>query len=329
MTPREIILANLSHDNPPRPGLTFDRGRIDDFAGAGVGDPIGYTPKRWTEGNKEFYDDKWGNVWMRLIDGCLGGEIVAPALKDWSQLDSLAVPRWNLDELPGKIREEFAGNPTSADKFKFVFLPGWVFADARYLRKMEIYLMDMALYPEELHRLHKKIASVYEGLIRAAGQAGADAVMFCEDMGTQNGLLFSPRMWREYFSDLYTHLFGVAHEHGLKILMHSCGRNFEIVPDLLRAGVDCFQFDQPTLYDMPALAKLFREHKAVLWSPVDIQKIMPTGDRRRIEAGARDMFDLFQGGLIYKNYCDLKGIGVREEWDGWAYEEILRLSGLA
>jgi hypothetical protein len=56
---------------------------------------------------------------------------------------------------------------------------------------------------------------------------------------------------------------------------------------------------------------------------------MPTGDREKIEAGARDMFDLFQGGLIYKNYGDLKGIGVREEWDGWAYNEILRLSGLA
>ena len=329
MTPREIILANIAQDNPPRPGLTFDNGRINDFVGTCVSQPAGYTQKRWTEGNREFYDDKWGNVWMRMVDGCQAGEIVSPALKDWSQLDDLVVPQWDVEELTAFIRKQFADNPESEEKFRFVGLPGWVFADARYLRKMEVYFMDMAMYPEELHRLHKKIADVYEGLIHAAGKAGSDAIMFCEDMGTQNGLLFSPKMWRNYFGDLYTHLFGIAHEYDLKILMHSCGRNFEIIPDLLTAGVDCFQLDQPTLYDMPALAKLFREHKAALWSPVDIQKIMPTGDREKIENGAREMFGIFEGGLICKNYPDLPGIGVEEEWDMWAYDEILRLSGLA
>ncbi|MBN1554721.1 MAG: hypothetical protein JXA11_08245 [Phycisphaerae bacterium] len=329
MTSREIILANLARDHPPRPGLTFDRGRANDFFRAGIGDPIGYTPKRWTEGKFEYYDDKWGNIWRRMIDGCKGGEVVEPALKDFSRLDDLKAPQWDLEALTASIRGQFADDPVSKEKFRCVGLPGWVFADARYLRKMEVYFMDMAMYPEELHRLHQKIAGVYEGLIRAVGQGGADGFFFCEDMGTQNGLLFSPKMWREYFGELYAHLFGVAHEYGLKVLMHSCGKNFEIVPDLLEAGVDCFQLDQPALYDMPALAKLFREHRAALWSPVDIQKIMPTGDRNKIEAGAREMFDIFQGGLLYKNYPDLPGIGVAEEWDDWAYEEILRLSGLA
>ena len=104
--------------------------------------------------------------------------------------------------------------------------------------------------------------------------------------------------------------------------MHSCGQNWAIVPDLLDAGVDVFQFDQPALYDMPKLAALFRERKAALWSPVDIQKILPTGDRAIIEAGANRMIDLFWGGLICKNYGDLPGIGVEEEWDMWAYEAI-------
>lgn len=329
MTSREIILANIAQDHPPRPGLTFDRGRLNDFVGASAGRPVGYTPRRWTEGNREYYDDIWGNVWMRMIDGCQKGEIVKPALSDFSQLDDLAVPHWDAEAVTARIRGAFAENADSQEKFRCVSMPGWVFADARYLRRMEVYFLDLAMYPEELHRLHQKIAGVYEELLRAVGQTGADGIVFCEDMGTQNGLLFSPDMWREYFGDLYTRLFGVAHEYGLKVLMHSCGRNFEIVPDLLTAGVDCFQFDQPALYDMPALAKLLQEHHAALWSPVDIQKIMPTGDREKIEAGARDMFDIFQGGLLFKNYPDLPGIGVQEEWDDWAYEEILCLSGLA
>ena len=84
----------------------------------------------------------------------------------------------------------------------------------------------------------------------------------------------------------------------MKVIMHSCGQNRVILPDLLDAGVDVFQFDQPSLYNMPDLAALLREHKAALFSPVDIQKILPTGDRAIITAGARGLVDTFWGGLM-------------------------------
>ena len=115
----------------------------------------------------------------------------------------------------------------------------------------------------------------------------------------------------------------------MKVLMHSCGQNCAIVPDLIDAGVDVFQFDQPALYDMPKLAALFRERGATLWSPVDIQQIMPTGDRALIEAGARSMVDTFEGMLICKNYGDLPGIGVEQEWDMWAYSAICERVGIS
>ncbi len=35
-----------------------------------------------------------------------------------------------------------------------------------------------------------------------------------------------------------------------------------------------------------------------------------------IEDGA-EMIDIFEGGLICKNYPDLPGIGVKAEWDDW------------
>jgi uroporphyrinogen decarboxylase len=151
--------------------------------------------------------------------------------------------------------------------------------------------------------------------------------MIGEDMGTQTGLLFSPRMFRFYFKDMYTRLFSIAHEYGMQVFMHSCGQNWAIVPDLLEAGVNVFQFDQPALYNMPKLAALLKERKAALWSPVDIQKILPTGDRAIITAGARELVETFRGGLICKNYGDLYGIGVQEEWDRWAYETILEAVG--
>jgi hypothetical protein len=324
MNSREIILANLNHENPSRPGLTFDRGRINDIV-TGWTTPTGYEQKRWTEGNREYYDDEWGNLWVRMVGGSVKGEIFKPAIEEWSQLDSLEPPDYSHPDSAISLRALFA-HP--ADKFKLAGIGGWIFDNARYLRKMEIYFADLALYPSEVNHMHQIVAGVYEQKIHLAGQAGADAIFIGEDMGTQTGLLFSPKMFRSYFKAMYTRLFGIAHDYGMKVFMHSCGQNWAIVPDLLDAGVDVFQFDQPALYDMRRLAALMKERKAALWSPVDIQKILPTGDRHLIEAFAREMIDTFEGHLICKNYPDLHGIGVEEEWDEWAYQAICQRSGL-
>jgi uroporphyrinogen-III decarboxylase len=211
---------------------------------------------------------------------------------------------------------------SAGDKFKMAFLGGWIFDNARYLRNMAAYFYDMAANPEEVQSLHQIIAAVYEQKIHLAGQAKADGIFIAEDMGTQTGLLFSPKMFRFYFKEMYTRLFGLAHDYGMKVIMHSCGQNRIILPDLLEAGVDVFQFDQPTLYNMPDLAVLLREHKVALFSPVDIQRILPTGDRTIIQTGARELVDTFWGGLLCKNYMDLPGIGVEETWDDWAYQAI-------
>jgi hypothetical protein len=91
------------------------------------------------------------------------------------------------------------------------------------------------------------------------------------------------------------------------------------------------QFDQPALYGLESLAAQLQSLKLCLFSPVDIQQVLPSGDRARIVAEARRMAELFsgrRGGFIARNYGDLKGIGVRPEWDGWAYETFLECAGL-
>lgn len=326
MTPREIVLANLEHRDPPRPGLTFSGPRVCDMHFAGCPNPDGYTPRRWTEGKVEYYDDCWGNLWVRMVGGSVKGEIHQPALADWAQLDRLVPPRYDIPRLAEHFRQAFAQDP--GHKFHVAAIGGWIFDNARYLRKMEVYFLDMAMYPDELQRLHALVAGVYEQRIHAAGQAQADAIMIGEDLGTQQGLLFSPAMFRSYFKAEYTRLMGLAHDYGMKVLMHSCGKNTDLLDDLIDCGVNAFQFDQPAVYDMPALAELFRRRRVALWSPVDIQRILPTGDRAYIEEQTRYLCRTFAGGLIMKDYPDLPGIGVLPEWDDWAYRQVCACAGL-
>ena len=325
MNSREIFMANLERNNAPRPGITFIDGKINDRVNARPSAPEAYEHKRWIEGSVEYYDDMWGNLWSRMTGGCVAGEIIEPAIKDWSDLDTWQPPILDLEKCIASYRAGFDLYP---DRFKIAGMGGWVFASSRYLRKMEIYLMDLALYPEEVKRLNEIVAGVFRLRIEAAGKAGADAIIFAEDMGTQSGLLMSPQMWQDNFGELYKELFDFAHSFGMKVLMHSCGKNDKIIEPLLKAGVNCFQFDQPDVYDFKWLKGMLDKYNAALWSPIDIQKVLPTGDKKLICDAVDRMFDAFEGALIFGRYGDLAGIGVKEEWNNWAYDRILERSGL-
>ncbi|HPN84442.1 MAG TPA: uroporphyrinogen decarboxylase family protein [Victivallales bacterium] len=324
MTQREIFKANIEHANPPRPGIAFTGNRIKDTIARGIFQVKGYNQKRWTEEDMEYYDDAWGNVWARMTHGCTSGEVVKPAISDWDDLEKYQIPVLDYDKSLAECRKVFESAP---NKFRIAFIP-WMFSSARYMRKIEEYMMDMAAYPEELKKLHAKIFPVFESCIRLAAEAKADAIFYCEDMGTQNDLLFSPEMWDDYFGDHYRKLFAMAHELGMKVIQHSCGKNDKILERLLKAGVNCFQFDQPTIYDPAFLAPLLKKYKAGLYSPIDAQKILPTGDKKIIEEGVEFMFKHYSGFLMFKDYSDLPGIGVKPEWDQWAYEKICRMSGV-
>lgn len=325
MTPREIILANLNHANPERVGMTFTGQRMNDVACLGIAPSLTWTQRRWVEGEFEYYDDEWGNLWRRMREGCASGEVHVPALQDWSQLKSLKFPDYDDPRRYEAVRAQFSQR---TDKYKMFFVPGWIFASSRYLRKMEIYFMDLFEYRDEIEELHRRVTDLLVQVIRQAAAAGSESIFYCEDLGIQDRLLIGPPMWRELFKDHYRTLTATAHEAGMKVFMHSCGYNWELLDDLAQAGIDCFQFDQPAAYDLPALAAKLKHYKVALWSPIDIQKVQPTGNRALIEAEAERMVRTFKGFLIMKDYPDLVGIGVKPEWDQWGYEAILRAQGL-
>jgi len=321
MTSREIILANLTHASPDRCGLNFDGNRCNDFLGGGIGPSLTFTEKRWVEGEMEYSDDEWGNVWRRMRVGSQSGEVYRPAIQDWSVLPNLKFPDYDDPRRYEELRQRYSA-PT--DKFKLFFVPGWIFATSRYLRKMEIYFMDLIEYRDEIECLHEKVTDLLVKVIHLAAKSGAEGIFYCEDLGVQDRLLMSPEMWRDVFRKHYLKLTGAAHECGLRVFMHSCGYNWLLIDDLVAAGIACFQFDQPVAYDFPALAAKFKEKKVALWSPIDIQKILPTGNRALIESEAERMVRTFKGFLIMKNYPDLAGIGVKPEWDEWGYQAVLK-----
>lgn len=320
MLPRDVIKRHLDFSGPDRIGMNFGGGRLDDFIHGSIGPAAAWKPREWSDGRYNYYDDEWGNTWYCSLGVNRRGEIHVPALTDWALLKDYRMPDMANPSRFEETRAKFAADTTH---YRLGSLPGFPFAISRYLRKMEVYLQDLVLEREKIDELHEKVTALLEKVIVQYGRIGADGVFFCEDWGTQERTLVSPAMWREIYKPLYRRLCDAAHGCGLHVLMHSCGYNWAILDDLAEVGINAFQFDQPNLYGLERLAEKLQSLKVCLWAPTDIQAVLPTGDRELIVGETKKMVRLFgrpQGGFIAKNYGDLPGIGVRPEWDDWAYQ---------
>ena len=109
------------------------------------------------------------------------------------------------------------------------------------LRGMENMMLDMVMRPEIAHYIMEKFTAFYcEDLTRAAESTGGGFQLYCEwsDFGTQEGLLISVPMWREFIGPYLKRLIDVCHSCGTKFMLHSCGAIRELIPDLIEMGVD-------------------------------------------------------------------------------------------
>jgi len=320
MTPSDVVRAVLEFDSPPRIGFRLPPPYPNDFISAGRVErapvelePRGNEVRRWR--------DEWGVTWAALTHFDKG-EVVEGAIQDWSCLDSYEPPDLGRREDYAEAARVFA---SERQRFRLGSLPGFTFNIARKIRKLEHYLCDLRLEPERISRLHDIVRAQLLKAIDRLAEAGADGIVFCEDWGTQQSLMVSPAMWREIFRPEFETLAGRAHEHGMYVFMHSCGRMTAIIGDLIECGVNCLLFDQPRLHGIERLGEEFGGRVAFC-CPVDIQSTLLTRDREAIRAEARLLIEKLGsggGGFIADNYGSPESIGITQEVQNIACEAFV------
>lgn len=318
-TSREIVYQTLAFESPERIAHSFPP---SDLIGVDCQARTHATPWRQISPNRWERIDEWGNTWGR-VDPTSKGEVTKGVIESVDDLDRYEFPDYSRPEDYQVVVEARRQHP---DNWLIGNMPGFTFNIARKMRKLDQYLMDLALEREAIHRFHDRIDRVLEAMIRNYAEAGVDSIMFPEDWGTQTQTLISPKMWREEFYPRFCKLCALAHEHDIRVFMHSCGKIGAIVPDLIQAGVDLFQFDQPDLHGIDQLAKYQETSKITFWSPVDIQSTLQTRDEAIIRAKAREMLDKLwggRGGLIAGFYPDNASIGLDPKWQEIASEAFL------
>ncbi|RKY86590.1 hypothetical protein DRQ11_08200 [candidate division KSB1 bacterium] len=100
-----------------------------------------------------------------------------------------------------------------------------------------------------------------------------DGVLFCEDMGYRNALLFSPALYRELAMPCDRRLCDFFKAKGLKVMLHSCGNVMELVPYLIEAGFDCLEpLEVKAGMDLIKLKKDYGDRLAFMGG-IDVRKM--------------------------------------------------------
>ncbi|MGC9454365.1 MAG: uroporphyrinogen decarboxylase family protein [Phycisphaerae bacterium] len=317
-TPREIFERVLTFSDPPRVGFALPDPYPNDTVHAGRRqppprpvEPAKHETRRWV--------DDWGCTWASLTEFDKG-EVVEPAIADWADLDNYQPPDLGRADDYADVAAAFAADPT---RYRIGHLPGFTFNVARKLRRLDNYLCDLVLEPDRVRRLNELVREELLKAIDRLADAGCDAVMFPEDWGTQEGLMISPAMWREFFAPEFEALAGRARQRGMNVIMHSCGKMTDIIEDLITLGVGCLQFDQPGVHGIDLLAERYGGRVA-FWCPVDIQRTLQTRDPEKIRAAAKEMVEKLggfgrdepnrpRGGFIAGNYPTPEAIGITQD----------------
>ena len=335
MEGKDLIRRILRHDAPELIGLSYLDGShsyIVSMPGIGLRSSADEGLSHWgrheallalvPDFSGEVRLSPEGNIFGRFA-GKTKGECIRGALRDgWEELDGYSLPTLDPD-----YEQKLAGRDFLAtDRYVLSYLPLAVFAPLRDARHMDNALVDLLLEPDSVRAFLDRITNLSLSAIPRLAAMGADGAIIYDDLGMQHAPFFSPTVFRELLKPYYKRLADALHENGMDFFVHSCGNVTAFLPDFIDAGVDAFQFDQPELHDVELLAREFG-NRATFFCPVDIQRIMPSGDRETIEAGALRMVRAFcsvGGGLIVKDYENWQDINVLPEWQQWARDCVLR-----
>jgi uroporphyrinogen decarboxylase len=234
------------------------------------------------------YTDEWGIGWkVQPYETAYGRghytEIVYHPLSEDSAINSYSPPDPNRPQLYSDAQQ-------AIQDFKHEY---WIvgvtvttiFETAWALRGLEQIMLDMLINPDLAdcildipHQYHLEAA-------RKLTRMGVDMIWTGDDVGAQNGMLISPRMWRRYLKPRMAEFIAELKSinPALKVAYHTDGNVEPIIPELIEIGIDILNPVQPASMD-PARIKEQYGDQLCFWGTIDEQHTLPFGSPAEVEA---------------------------------------------
>jgi uroporphyrinogen decarboxylase len=244
-----------------------------------------------------YYLDEW-QVGRRMPkDHGLYFDLVDAPLKDAHSLSDIDAFAWP----DGGDKDRFIGIAERARQITqehhracvATGVTAGVMETASWLRGYESFFTDLVENRDRIESIFEHIVQIkmayWERALPILGE-NVEVVVEADDLGGQNSLLISPRMYRSLLKPYHKWLFDFIHARTrAKLFLHSCGAIRPLIPDLIEVGVDILNPVQVSAagMDTAELKKEFGSQLSFWGGGVDTQRILGQGTPDDVRAEVR------------------------------------------
>jgi len=253
------------------------------------------------EGDYEIRNDGWGRVVRTGKKDVYFAETLESVMNDLSEVDRLEFEPANLEKrFP--VRTEFDSDHRVSESCVFTKVGG-ICIRSQFLMREDRLLMAMATDPGFCDVLFDKVAEhctnmALETLRRS--DTWETGLWVYDDMANRITTMFSPAMFERYLLPRYRKLTETVRKAGCKhCFLHSDGNIEPVLDMLLDAGFEGFNPLEPRSgLDLVRLRQKYGK-RLLMFGGVCNTQILPSGDKRAIEAHVRPLIEVAkEGGVV-------------------------------
>jgi uroporphyrinogen decarboxylase len=271
----DLALKGQQLHNPHGGGNTYELERA-------LGEDMLLTSVGWANSyyqSSDAYVDEWGIGWKSIPYNTPFGsgrytEIAHHPLADCRAVPCYTPPnpaRLSLYEEAARVIQEF-----KQDYWIVGVTVTTIFETAWALRGYEKMLSDFLLDPEMADQILEFPFQYHLAAAKKLVEMGVDMIWIGDDVGAQNGMLISPRLWRQFLKPRLAGFISAlkALNPRVKIAYHSDGNIEPIIPELIEIGLDILNPIQPACMNPAKLKELYGQ-KLCFWGSLDEQHTLP------------------------------------------------------
>jgi uroporphyrinogen decarboxylase len=166
---------------------------------------------------------------------------------------------------------------------------------------MENYFIKMYESPKLIEAVTEMIVDYYvaaNDLFFSKLGGRADIMFFGNDFGTQRDLFISVEHFKRFVLPSMKRLIAVGKKHNVKVMLHSCGSIYRVIPDLIDAGVDMLHPIQAQAAGMSAKELARYKNDLIFLGGIDAQSFLVDSTPRQISEEVERVRDILGPGII-------------------------------
>jgi uroporphyrinogen decarboxylase len=140
------------------------------------------------------------------------------------------------------LRETIIKERSRTDKAFLIGVGCNLFEWGTFLRRIDNFLMDLYLDPENVHRLLDKLLGMHMAFLSKVCESVGDIVdiiKFGDDLGTNTGPFIPLEIYNEFFGPRHKIMCDFVKDNSsAHTMLHCCGGIYELIPGLIDAGFE-------------------------------------------------------------------------------------------